>query len=441
MKGFRTPGRTARASLAGMASLAVVLAVLAGQATGARSAATTLVVQEGEGGNTARIAALKQLDRLFEQANPGVTIRHVTKSYADLVKTDGLQLSGSNPPDVTQVNQGLGDLGQLVKAGLLTPLDAYAAKWGWAKRQSPALLTIDGRATPTGQIGSGKLYGISTTGDWVGVFYNKAKLKQLGIALPKTLAGFEQALATAKAAGETPIAFGNLDKWPGIHEFQSVLMAVAPPAQVGNTIFGRPGSKWSTPAVLKAAGTVQRWARAGYYSDGFAGLGYEDATKKFLQGTGVFTITGSWKTGDMASAMKQNVGLMLLPSVRAGQARGALASGGLAWAIPAKAKNKELSAAYINFITSRAAARVIQGTGDVPAVVVTAKPGAGVRGDALAGWANLSRTNAMAGYMDWATPTFYDTITASIQELMGGKLTPAAFAKKLDADYLKFQKS
>ena len=281
------------------------------------------------------------------------------------------------------MNQGLGDLGQLVKANLLTPLDSYSAKWGWGKRQSAALLTIDGRATPKGQIGSGKLYGISTTGDWVGVFYNKAKMKELGIAVPKTLAEFEKALATAKAAGETPIAFGNLDKWPGIHEFQSVLMAVAPAAQVGNTIFGKPGSKWSTPAVLKAAATVQKWAKAGYYSDGYAGLGYDDATKNFVKGTGVFTITGTWKTGDMASGLKSNVGLMLLPAARAGQAPGALASGGLAWAIPAKAKNRELSANYINFITSPAAAKVIQAAGDVPAIVVKQKP-AGVKGDALA---------------------------------------------------------
>lgn len=438
MKRFPRPGRTARAPLALVAMLTIVAAVIAGQATGARNA-TTLVVQDGEGGNTARIAALKQLDKLFMTANPGVTIKHISKSYADLVKTDTLQLSGSNPPDVTHVNQGLGDLGQLVKANLLTPLDSYAAKWGWGKRQSAALLTIDGRATPKGQIGSGKLYGISTTGDWVGVFYNKAKVKQLGIAVPKTLADFEKALAAAKAAGETPIAFGNLDKWPGIHEFQSVLMSVAPAAQVGNTIFGKPGSKWSTPAVLKAATTVQKWAAAGYYSDGYAGLGYDDATKNFVKGKGVFTITGTWKAGDMASGLKSNVGLMLLPAARSGQAPGALASGGLAWAIPAKAKNRELSATYINFITSPAAAKVIQAAGDVPAIVVKQKP-AGVKGDALSGWAKLSTTNAMAGYMDWATPTFYDTVTAAIQELMAGKLTPTAFAKKLDADYLKFHK-
>lgn len=437
MRSRRSGGR-ARGPLALVATLVVALAVLAGQATGAGTA-TTLVVQDGEGGNDARISALKKLDALFMKANPDVTIKHVSKSYADLVKTDELQLSGSNPPDVTHVNQGLGDLGQLVKKKLLAPLDAYAARYGWGKRQSAQLLTIDGRATPEGKIGSGKLYGISTTGDWVGVFYNKAEMKALGLGVPKTLADFEKALAKAKAAGKTPIAFGNLDKWPGIHEFQSVLMAVAPPAQVGNTIFGKPGSKWSTAAVIKAAATVQKWANAGYYSDGFGGLGYEDATKKFQQGGALFTITGTWKTGDMAKTLGSKVGLMLLPSARAGAASGALASGGLAWAIPSKAKDKDLSAKYIDFITSPAAAKVIQAAGDVPAIVVKGGAG-GVRGDALKGWASLSKSGAMAGYMDWATPTFYDTVTAAVQELMAGKLTPAAFAKKLDADYLKFHR-
>jgi ABC-type glycerol-3-phosphate transport system substrate-binding protein len=74
----RTSGRRARGPLALVATLVVVLAVLAGQATGAGTA-TTLVVQDGEGGNDARISALKKLDALFMKANPGVTIKHVSK--------------------------------------------------------------------------------------------------------------------------------------------------------------------------------------------------------------------------------------------------------------------------------------------------------------------------------------------------------------------------
>ena len=100
MKRSRTPDRSARAALTFMAMFVVVLAALAGQATGARTA-TTLSVQDGEGGNTARVAALKQLDALFEKANPGVTIKHVSKSYDDLVKIDALQLSVIHPTSPT----------------------------------------------------------------------------------------------------------------------------------------------------------------------------------------------------------------------------------------------------------------------------------------------------------------------------------------------------
>ncbi len=439
MNAIHAMRRGARTPLVIVIALVAGLALSAGFASGS-STATTLVVQDGVGGDVARSKALDQLNRLFEKSHPGVKIKRITKSFGDLVKTDALQLSGSNPPDVSHVNQGLPDMGQLVKAGLLLPLDAYAAKWGWGKRQSASLLAIDGRATSSGQIGRGKLYGISTTGDWVGVFYNKAKLAKLGIALPKTLAGFEEALATAKSSGETPIMFGNLNKWPGIHEFQSVLMAIAPKGQVGNTVFGVAGSKWSTPATLRAATMLQKWVKQGYFVEGFSGLTSDDAAVRFQKGEGVFSITGTWKTGDMAKSLGKDVGLMLLPSARANQAPGAVASGGLAWAIPTKAKNRELGAEYINFVTSAPAAKVILADGDVPAIVHTGKAPAGVRGDAVAGWKKLNEANSMAGYMDWATPTFYDTITAAIQDLLGEKITPEEFAKKLDADYLKFHK-
>lgn len=439
MNGIRAMRRGARTPLVIVIALVAGLALSAGFARGS-STATTLVVQDGEGSNLARGKALNQFDRLFEKSHPGVTIKRIAKSFGDLTKIDALQFSGSNPPDVSEVNQGLSDMGQLVKAGLLVPLDAYAAKWGWGKRQSASLLAIDGRATSSGQIGRGKLYGISTTGDWVGVFYNKVKLAKLGIALPKTLAEFEKALATAKSSGETPIMFGNLNKWPGIHEFQSVLMAIAPKGQVGNTVFGVPGSKWSTPAALQAAATLQKWVKQGYFVEGFSGLTSDDAAVRFRKGEGVFLITGTWKTGDMVSSLGKDVGLMLLPSARANQAPGAVAAGGLAWAIPAKAKNRELGAEYINFITSAPVAKVILAAGDVPAIVQTGKVPAGVSGDAVTGWRKLNQANSMAGYMDWATPTFYDTITAAIQDLLGEKITAQEFVKKLDADYLKFHK-
>lgn len=35
---------------------------------------------------------------------------------------------------------------------------------------------------------------------------------------------------------------------------------------------------------------------------------------------------------------------------------------------------------------------------------------------------------------DWATPTFYDTLTAAIQELMANRITPKEFTTKVEQD-------
>ena len=46
--------------------------------------------------------------------------------------------------------------------------------------------------------------------------------------------------------------------------------------------------------------------------------------------------------------------------------------------------------------------------------------------------------DGLAPYLDWATPTFYDTVTAGIQELLGGGLPPDQFLQQLQRDYSAF---
>jgi raffinose/stachyose/melibiose transport system substrate-binding protein len=53
----------------------------------------------------------------------------------------------------------------------------------------------------------------------------------------------------------------------------------------------------------------------------------------------------------------------------------------------------------------------------------------------------VSDSNGVVPYEDWATPTFYDTITAAIQELMADRITPQEFASKVQQDYADFQNS
>src|SRR5215213_8769247 len=186
--------------------------------------------QEVRGGQAAEI---KRLNAAFQQKYPNVTIKRVAKSFEDLNKTLKLAVSGARAPDVVEANQGRPVMGALVKGGLLRPLDPYAKAFGWQDRYSKLLLDLN-RFSPDGnEFGSGNLYGLSQMSEIVGVYYNKEKVP----TPPANLAEFEASLEEAKAAGETPIMFGNLQKWPGIHNFESVLAQFADKQAVRDFVF------------------------------------------------------------------------------------------------------------------------------------------------------------------------------------------------------------
>jgi len=457
VKLYPSPYRRFRWWLVAIASLPFIVALAAwqGSSSGSNKQAheaarpstarevVTLVVQDGETGAAAPVEAYRLADRAFERKFPNVKIKHISKEFTALTTTLKVQLSSSSAPDVTQTNQGYPTMGTLVKAGLLLPLDRYAAKYGWSKRQAESLLAM-GRFSPDGRyIAAGKLYGISATGNLLGIYYNKAKLKRLSLNVPATFDAFERALAVAKRAGEVAIMFGNLDKWPGTHEFEIVQDAIAPKQYLRNLIFGRKGASFVTPINLRAASILQGWSKNGYLTPGFNGLGYDEAWKRFAKGEGVFLITGTWLNGDLQQTMGKNVGFFLMPRARAGAPPVATGAGGLPWGIPTKAKQPDVAAAYIDFITSTQGAELFVKKDLVPATAVapSAAPAGSVTADALAAWRKLIKTDGFIPYLDWATPTFYDTLTAGLQELLGKRITPSEFLRKLEDDYAKFIRS
>jgi raffinose/stachyose/melibiose transport system substrate-binding protein len=396
--------------------------------------------QEVRGGQNAEIT---QLNKEFHTKYPNVTIKRNSKSFTNLKDTLKLALSGANPPDVVEANQGYPDMGAFVKAGLLQPLDSYADKYGWRTRYPKTLLDLNS-FTPDGtSFGSGTLYGISQTGEIVGVYYNKQKLSQLGIAVPKTWADFEAALAKVKAAGQLPIVFGNKDQWPAIHEFGVLQDQLAGKDDVRNLVFGKPGATWDSPQTTQAATLLQTWARNGYLSPGTNGLGYDEAAADFGKGTGVFLITGTWEVADLQKTMNDKLGFMLPPPASAGGSPVTTGGQGLAWSITAKSKHADVAAAYLDFITNAHAADVMTQTGNLPATTPeSAKPPAGTAlADIFAAWKTISDADGEVPYLDYSTPSFYDTLTANLQKLIGGKQSPKDFLATLQHDYSDFQKT
>jgi raffinose/stachyose/melibiose transport system substrate-binding protein len=395
--------------------------------------------QEVRGGQNAEIT---QLNKDFMAKYPNVTIQRTAKSFSDLKTTLKLALSGNNPPDVVEVNQGYPDMVSFVKAGMLTPLDNYASVYGWTKRYPPTLLNLNRVSNDASHFGEGKLYGLSQMGEYVGIYYNADKLRSLKLKPPTTWSEFTSDLAKAKAAGQVPIQFGNLDKWPAIHTFGVIQDQIAGKQQVRHLVFGTGAASWTDPKTIEAAKTLQDWVKQGYFPSGVNGIGYDDSTKHFAAGQGVFLITGTWAAADLKQPMGSALGLTV-PRTQGGSP---VTTGGesLAFGVTSKSAHADVAAAYINFLTDAHAADVMTKTGNLPAVPSSAAKGldaGSVDGQMVSGWQQLSSADGLAPYLDYSTPTFYDTLTSALQSLIGGQMSPQQFAQTLQDDYSKFHQA
>jgi len=387
-------------------------------------------------------ASSEQLNKAFMKKYPNVTIKRVSRSFSDLKTTLKLALSSSNPPDVVQANQGYPDMGAFVKAGLLQPVDSYAKAYGWDTAFPSQLLDLN-RFTSDGKTWkTGNLYGVSQTGEIVGIYYNKAKLKSLGLSAPTTLATFETALAKAKSAGVQPISYGDADKSPGIHLFGIIQAATAGKQEVRKLVFNEGGAKWTDPGSLKAATTLRSWADKGYLGSGFNGQSKDQAAAAFAAGKSLFLVEGTWQAAVLAPKMKANVGFTAL-SPAAGQPPLTQGGEGLAWSVTSKSKHPDVAAAYINFLVDSNGMKASADNGNLPALPPAGhRPAAGTLDAAILDeWKAVSEKDGLLPYLDYTTPTFYNTLTAAVQELTAGQLSPKAFGDQLQSDYASFQHS
>jgi len=397
----------------------------------------TLVVwdQEVRGGQNEQI---EELNAAFQEMYPNITIERDSRSFEDLQTTLQLALTGDDPPDVVQANNGRADMGAFVEAELLSPLDDYAEAYGWDERFPESVRAVASYTPDGATFGEGSLYGLAQQGELVGIFYNKAKLTELGIDAPLTWEEFLAAVDTAKQAGELPLPFGNVDQWPAIHVYGAVMNRDVPTDAIRDLGFGRSGADWTSAENLAAAEEISGFVDAGYFTEGFNGAGYDPVWADFGNGNGVFLIAGTWLLADLTAALGDDLGFML-PPPREGQPPVATGATSLPFAITSANENQDAAAAYIDFITSADAMRVIAEKGLLPSVDAGAQPTqSSAQEEVFGAWETVTSEDGLVPYLDWATPTFYDTITVALQELLGGQATPEQFLQRLQDDYAAF---
>ncbi len=379
---------------------------------------------------------VEQLNSEFE-AEHGVTIEREARPLDDLKVQLPLALQEDDGPDVASVNQGQADMGTLVESGLLLDLSQFAEERGWAEAFGENLLERNRFTEDGSEFGTGNLYGVAPIAEVVGWYYNKAQLDQAGVEVPETFEELQAALAQLEEADLTPIAFGNSEGWPAIHTYGAVQHTYTDTGALDDFIFRRAGASFADDGSVEAAATVQDWAEQGYFTENFSGIGYDASWGQFAAGEGATMLTGSWISGELD---QQDYGFFLTPG-RDGELPPQIGGQGVPLAVRAGTDVPELAKAYIDWMTGERAAELWIEQGILPARVP--ESGAVEEGTLLAdivgAWDTVLEQNQLGHYLDWASPTMYDTLTSQLQALLAGRAEPQEFVEAIEADYTSAQ--
>jgi raffinose/stachyose/melibiose transport system substrate-binding protein len=378
----------------------------------------------------------KALADEFTRQHPNVTW-DIREEQFDVLTRNAPRVLADEPPDLMRLPQ----VSEAVRAGLLRDLDGYARALAWDRR--PEALTRPLRVDPSGRPrGAGPLYATGFSSSVTGVFYNKDLAARIGVREPETLAELDDALARAKRSGVTPIAAFNGGATGGLtFPLQSLMGAYGSPRSIDDWTFQRPGATIDTPPNAEAARHLARWLTAGYFDADLNATDYARMVDRFTSGQALFMVDGDWESANLDHRMPGRVGFFLMPPLRAGDPRAAMA-GPPTFAIPARARHPDCAAAFLDWATTDPTARdLVVHVGGArplgpPGASFPVEPGS-VTAATFAATDEVLAHDTVMDFIANATGAIYaKSWTPQLQRLAAGEQTPEGLLRRVQADYL-----
>ena len=365
----------------------------------------------------------------YMAAHPNVDIQiTVLENEAFKTKLTTVMQSGE-PPDIFQ-SWGGGVMNDYANAGLLQDITPALDADGGAWRNTFA----------TGALGvysyKGKNYGVPWDMGMIGFWYNKDLFAKAGITNPPTTwTEFLADVKALKAAGITPIALGEGDKWPGMHMWAYLVTRLGGKANFEGA-YNRTGSFTDAP-FIDAGKKLQDLIALEPFQDGFLGATYGDEATAVGNGKAAMELMGQWAPAVEKdnSADKKGIGDKLgffpFPMVEGGKGDPADAvGGGNGFAIGKNASPEAID--FVKFMTSAENQAAVAKIGVAIPVV---KGGEAGLSDPL--MIELQKTFAAAQYFqlyyDQALPAAMGSVVNdSTQGIFAGTLTPEQAAQAIE---------
>ena len=310
-------------------------------------------------GTEQNAVATQNLVKAYQAAHPNVTINVVSQpgdNYFSLLQAASVSQSG---PDLAVMWTGLFTLqnkAYLANLKDLVPADALAKVQGlqW---------TADGFNADNGP------YVMPLEKQFYIGFYNKAAFAKAGVAaVPTTWSEMNDACTKLKAAGYTPLVYGNGGQALGAEFYPwydaSYLMIGQYSVDQWKDLYNG-NIKWNSAGNVAA---LTKWAdlhKSGCTNDDV--LTKTNNLDDFTSGKAAMIIDGTWDTQKFTDAMKDNVAAFV-PPFSDSAIKGVVEYPGDGFGITSYSQHQKEAADFLAFMTSDAGVKAINDAGLIPDV-------------------------------------------------------------------------
>ncbi len=304
-----------------------------------------------------------------------VTVEAFQKKYPN-IKLEFEYVSGEEFHQKFQAMAASGDIpdlftcyagarsGYILDRGMVKDLRPYLTE-SFKKQYNPAIWQPQG---PNGEI-----YIISPNMAVCTVVYINTKLqKQLGLSTPKTLDEMIAQVPKIRAAGLTPLAFGNKAQW----QAQSLCLSMLVDRMGGTAWFDKAmkgSAKFTDKPFVDAIAVIKKMVDTKLFPAGVNQLEGPQAWGEFVQGKAVYLLDAGWRISALKAAAKPedyaNYAVMAFPAVAGEVNHGSSAATlGEALAMNAKLSGAKADAAwkFLSFIYGQEGCEILMKYGTVP---------------------------------------------------------------------------
>jgi ABC-type glycerol-3-phosphate transport system substrate-binding protein len=372
-----------------------------------------------------RTELLKEAERRLQKKWPNVTIANENSGdYQRNLKLDFSSGQGQELAYLDDLNQ------QMLESGnYLMDITSDIIERGWIDKSVEGAVEFNNLRHPDIN------YSVPFLMSPVLTYYNKDIFEELNLSLPKTVDEFTAVLDAANRKGYVGVEVAGTDEayqipWMIYHMVQNS----ASKSDVDDWYYMRNSSDSMKRAFIQAYTTANDWYKAGYFREGFEGVGFDDVNTLFSQGKTALVVGGDWDIPELEMS-GLNVGVFIFPPINANPHPYIVNAVDGAWALNANLNATQKAAAldWIDIFFEPDFVAQWYDIGFTPTVKgeFSSDSTSNLKKEATA----VIEGTQMGYFLDNVKDGFLDHVITTTQRMYQGELTPEGVWDALDAEW------